>query len=441
MTRLTILSIFILLVSGLHAQSILDQYVEQALEKNLQVREKEINERKQKIRLDEASRLYGPEIGFFANYTLATGGRNIALPVGSLLNPVYAELNDIIDESKFPMIEDQSISFLPNNFYDAKVRITQPIFRPEIKYNKLIKSEELTLAGLQTDQAKRDLIRDVKTSYLRWMQAKEAISIFDQGLALLVENKRVTESLIKNGLAIPSSRIRIESDIEVLEAQKRKAESDLRNAASYFNFLLQQPPDTPIAEDTFPYAPDIPVMMDVTAREELQQLKTGHQIQSLALTLEQKHFAPTLGVQLDLGSQAYGTDWGGYVLGGLGLEIPIWDNKKSKLRQQAWNADLESNQVSYEWTKQAFEVQLQSEIENLRSDIMIYDSYTSLIASNTRYQQETLRRYKEGLANYIELLDARTQVTNAQLEQNLAKYQSWIRRINIERISASSIID
>ena len=191
-------------------------------------------ERRQAIMLTEASRLNGPEVNFIGNYTLAAGGRNIDFPVGSLLNPVYSTLNDITDKN-FPLVEDQSINFLPNNFYDGKIRITQPILRPEIKYNKLIKTEELALAGLQTDQAKRDLIRDVKTSYLRWMQAKEAINIFDQGLALLIENKRVTESLIKNGLAIPSARIRIESDIEVLEAQKRKAESDLKNYRAYFH--------------------------------------------------------------------------------------------------------------------------------------------------------------------------------------------------------------
>ena len=83
---------------------------------------------------------------------------------------------------------------------------------------------------------------------------------------------------------------------------------------------------------------------------------------------------------------------------------------------------------------------MQSEIESLRSDITIYNSYTSLLTSNERYYEETLKRYKEGLANYIELLDARTQVTNTQLQQNLAKYQSWIRMVSIERIAATTPI-
>jgi outer membrane protein TolC len=159
------------------------------------------------------------------------------------------------------------------------------------------------------------------------------------------------------------------------------------------------------------------------------------------LKLEQKQHAPTLGVQVDIGSQAYAPEWGSYVLGGIQLAIPLWDHQKSKLKQKEWQAQLDATQAKYEWTKNAFEVQLNMEIENLQTDIAIYQSYTALLQNNQRYYQETLRRYKEGLAGYIELLDARTEVTNTQLEQNLAKYQSWLRYVTIERITASAPIE
>ncbi len=441
MKTILLFPVFFLLMASASSQGMLEQYVSDAIENNLLIREKKTNEQRQDLRLKEASRMWGPEVNFQANYTLAAGGRNIELPVGMLLNPVYSKLNELTESNQFPMIEDESINFLPNNFHDVKFRITQPILRPEIKYNKWIKEEEVQLAGLQTQQTIRDLSRDVKSAYFQWMQAKEVIQIMEQGLILLNENKRITESLIRNGMAIPSGRMRIESDIEVLKAQKQKAESDLKNATSYFNFLLHREADAVILQDTFRSIPSMPNIETTEGREELLQLQKSIRIQELALSLEEKHFSPTLGVQLDLGSQAYGVDWGGYVLGGIGLEIPIWDNKKSSLRRKEWQASMEAQRSSYAWTKSAFDMQLQSEIESLTSDIGIYDSYTLLLASNNRYYEETLRRYKEGLANYIELLDARTQVTNTHLQQNLAKYQSWIRMINIERIAATTPIN
>lgn len=432
--------LFILLLacaqSSIHSQAILDQYVKEAIEQNLSVDAKQAIERKQQYALQHAGKLAGPEVNFLTTYTAAYKGRNIELPLGDLLNPVYSALNDITGTQNFPPVANQEFNFLPNNFYDARFRITQPILQPEIKYNKLIKEEEVTMAGLQTDETIRDLTQQVKTAYIQWMRAGEAISIMDQGLTLLNENKRITESLIKNGQAIPSALMRIQSDIEHLSALREKSVSNRINAAANFNFLLNRPAGTEILADTFEGVPAIPEQYDLSHREELQQIQTGKKIQELALQLEEKQHAPTLGVQLDLGSQAFAADWGGYALGGLQLEIPIWDNKKSQLKQKEWKAQLDATQANYEWTKNAFAMQIEGEIENLRSDIALYNSFTNLLASNQRFYDETVRRYKEGLSNYIELLDARTEVTSTQLEQNLAKYQSWLRHVNIERMAA-----
>ena len=427
--------------STLPGQAILDQYVKQAIEQNLSVDEKQALERKQEFALEHAGKLGGPEVDFLTTYTVAYKGRNIELPLGDLLNPVYNALNEITGTNNYPPITNQEFNFLPNNFYDARFRITQPVLQPEIKYNKLIKREEVTLAELQTDETIRNLTQQVKTAYIQWMRATQSIYIMDQGLSLLNENKRITESLIKNGQAIPSALMRIQSDIEHLSALRQKSISNQVNAAVHFNFLLNRPSGTEILPDTFDGVPSILTQYDLSRREELQQIQTGKKIQELALQLEEKQHAPTLGLQVDLGSQAFAADWGGYVLGGVQLAIPIWDNKQSHLKQKEWQAQLEATQANYEWTKNAFDVQMEAELENLRSDIELYNSFTDILASNQRFYDETVRRYKEGMSNYIELLDARTEVTNTQLEQNLAKYQSWLRHVNIERMAANTSIE
>ncbi len=439
--RMWAIGIFSFLLVNVYGQAILDQYVRDAIAKNPEIRAKELLEEKQSYRVQEAAKLFGPEVKFLTSYTLATGGRSIELPIGTLLNDVYSTLNTLTGVQNFHSIDNQSIRFLPNNYYDTKIRITQPILQPEIKYNKLIRQEERQMAGLVTAQSKRDLVRNVKATYLQWMQAHDAIEIINQGLGLLKENKRITESLIKNGVAIPSGLIRIESEINTVEAQKQKVEADMANAASYFNFLLNRNADTEIIPDSFPGVPPESTPLAVDQREELQQIESGNHIQDLALTLEEKHFAPKLGVQLDIGAQEYLPEWGGYLLGGVQLEIPIWDNHQSKLKRAAWDASIASTTAQYEWTKRTFETELQSEIRSLEADKAIFQSYSSSFSSNQRYYTETLRRYKEGLANYIELLDARTQMTNTQLQQNIARYQAWIRQINIERMSASAAID
>lgn len=429
------------MVNHHHAQSVLDQYVKEAIDNNLSIDQKEAIERRQQYALEHAGRMGGPELDFLTTYTAAYKGRSFEFPAGDLLNPVYDALNEITGTQNFPQLENQTFQLLPNNFYDARFRITQPILQPEIKYNKLIKEEELGLAVLQTDETIRDLTQKVKTAYFQWLGSGDAIIIMDQGLLLLQENKRITESLIKNGQAIPSALMRIQSDIEHLKARREKAVSNQVNAASHFNFLLNRAANTEIQRDTFAGVPAIPDQLNVLRREELKQIETGTRIQSLALQLEEKSHAPRLGVQVDVGSQAFLDDWGGYVLGGLQLEVPIWDNKRSHLKQKEWEAGIEASKSQYEWTRDAFTTQLAAEVESLRSDIAIHNSLSDILEANERFYNETVRRYKEGLANYIELLDARTEVTNTQLELNLAKYQAWIREVSIERMAAITSIE
>jgi len=189
----------------LRAQSVLDDYVRMALEANPRVREKTSLEASSAAALEHAARLGGPKVNFLTSYTLATGGRSADFPVGDMLNPVYAALNELTGTNQFPQIENQAVPFLPSNFYDARFNVSQPVIQPQLRVNRMIKEEEVTRSTLQTDQVRRDIIREVKTAYYRWLQARDGIAIFDEGLALLQENKRVTQSLLANGQAIPSA--------------------------------------------------------------------------------------------------------------------------------------------------------------------------------------------------------------------------------------------
>lgn len=429
----------ILLVGQLHAQSAMDTYVQLAIERNPQLKEKQAEEKRKEAAYKHASRFFIPEVQFLTTYTVAAGGRAVNLPLGTLLNGVYAKLNQLEGMPIFPIIEDQQFNFLPNNFYDARFRITQPIIRPEIRLNKAIKSEETGIARLQTNQVQRDIKRDVKLAYIQWLQAGEVIKIYDRAIVLLTENKRIAESLVKNGVAIPSSVIRIDADLNQVEAKRNKALTDQANAVTYLNLLVDQPPQTPVTADSLPDIPDLPSNLSIDNKEEIMMLDNAIRIQSLAQQIEKKTLSPKLSLQVDLGSQNHVPDWGGYVLGGLQLDVPIYDGGKAKWKQEEWKAAIESTQAQSEWAKKAYSTQLATEIASLQADIKTYNEYSSLVKSNDRYYQETLKRYKEGLIGYIELLDARSQITQSQLEQNLAKYQAWTRRVNIERITSDNL--
>src|SRR5450631_2448001 len=71
--------------------------------------------------LDQARALYLPSLDLSARYTRASGGRTIDFPVGDLLNPVYASLNQITGSSRFPTVQNQEINFQRTREQDTQV--------------------------------------------------------------------------------------------------------------------------------------------------------------------------------------------------------------------------------------------------------------------------------------------------------------------------------
>jgi len=432
--RLTAFIFLIRITFGFAQIPVLDEYVKQALEKNGSIKEQNALIEQQQARYNLATRQFGPEISLGTSYTLAAGGRSISFPLGDLLNPVSNALNNLTRTNDFPQYQNQNILFLPNNFYDLRTRITQPILRPEIKTNRLIKQEQIGIQQLQKDMVARTIIRDVKKAYYQYIQSGEAIAILKQGLVQLAEGERVTQSLINNGVALPSAILRIQAEKSKLLTQVFAAENQRTDARAYFNYLIGRPAQDSIVASPILNLPDPGLFTKGIRTEEMASLDKGMAIQKLALDLENKFHAPKLGAQIDIGSQNFNFQWGGYVLGGLQLDIPLYDNKKSRYKMDEWRSGIKATEEKKEWALKGLELQLQQAKRQLSTAIDQYHSYTPIADMSRRYFWEIQRKYKEGQATPIELVDAQTQITFALLQQNIALYQAWIQAVEIENL-------
>src|SRR5687767_13732448 len=72
---------------------VLDEYVRAGLESNLSLRGQTLEVERSLAELDAARGRFLPAFGLEARYMLAESARDIAIPVSSLLNPVYSTLN------------------------------------------------------------------------------------------------------------------------------------------------------------------------------------------------------------------------------------------------------------------------------------------------------------------------------------------------------------
>src|SRR5690606_23053955 len=149
MQKLTFLYplIFMLIARPVLGQesAVLESYIRQGLNANLtlQQQQAEVSKAVQSVR--QARALFYPQVTFAPTYSLAYGGRRLAFPVGDMLNPLFAAINDLTGRQDFPTdVENINELLAPHNFHDTKVSFQVPLYSPEVKYNYLIQNSLLS---------------------------------------------------------------------------------------------------------------------------------------------------------------------------------------------------------------------------------------------------------------------------------------------------------
>jgi outer membrane protein TolC len=429
-------SLILLVLTGMLKAQDFSVLIEKSWQNNDQLKARHFQLQQAEAALREAKSMYGPMVSFGAQYTLAAGGREINLPVGDLLNPVYSTLNLLTGTNNFPTIENSSEQFLPNNFLDARVRIQQPIYYPELAINKQLQSRKIDLKALEIKAYKRLLAKEVMTAYLQWQLAQQSVAIYEEADDLLEVAYRTTNSLYQNGKALPSALSRIRSEQANSQAQIIEAKNQEENAWQLLVFLLNDPG---ISRDQVAVnIPELPNMASsIGVREELQQLDVGIDMQNLAIKKENQFYLPRLGVQLDAGSQDFDFNWKPYALFGVNLEWNIYDFNRHKHKKDQALAAVEAQKQERAYVQNQLSLQNTIAQNNLLAAIGQANTYEPRIASAQKTYDEVMKKYRNGIANYLELIDAQTQWTVAALSYMLARNNAWIRWVEMQYVTAS----
>jgi len=430
---------------SLSAQDIPEQYLAEALNSNLVLKEKNVSYEKSIISLKQARSLFLPESWIEGQYSLAKGGRSLDLPIGDLLNPVYQTLNQLTGSTKFPTISNTSEQFLPNNFYDLRLRTTLPIINPSLKANRNINQSQVLLQQTEIDTYKRELIREVKVSYYKYLMAKNAISIYENALMVVNQNLKVNQSLLSNGKGLPAYVSRAESEVKQVESNLLAAKNDEQNAKAYFNFLLNKPLTEPVIAVESSLTENIEAVLNtsndnINGREELKSLGIAKEINKDVQKLNRSFRTPKLNAFLDLASQGFDFKVNSnsfFYLGGVQMQVPIFAGKRNIYKIQQSELDGQNLEIRNEYVRE--QLQLSASVSR-NNAATIYSNYNSAIKQEEaarKYFNLIDRGYREGVNTYIEFLDARNQLTNAQLQVNINKYKVLGAVADYERQTAS----
>lgn len=429
---------------------VMNQLVAEAMAANLELAGVEANVAQRLALLDQARARYLPAIDLNLRYSVANGGREIEIPVGDLMNPVYASLNTLLAASgqpaPFSPIANTMIPFLREREQESVLRLTQPLYDGRIRAAARGAAYEHEAARLGRDALVVRLRRDVQQAYLRWLGTRESMVILDTTLDAARENQRVNGSLYRNGKVTRDAVLRAETDVLEIEQQIAAASAAERVAQNYVNLLRNQPLESALppsgADDN-----DVQRLREhllgagwaaagssqraqdsaVGRRHELGQIEAGLEAADAAEDLARAAFKPRLALAVDTGIQGAGYGLSSddrFALASLVLQFNLFHGggDRAGLREaRARTAGLRAR-------RELLEQQVRLEVLEAARDLEVAEASMRTAAKRVDAAQqafEIVRRKRDlGQLAPVEFIDARRVLTSAELSQRVYRYQA-----------------
>ncbi|MBC8051918.1 MAG: TolC family protein [Sphingobacteriaceae bacterium] len=423
---------------------VLTSYIRMGLDNNLALKGKQFDLERSRLALREARSYYLPSITLLGDYSAATGGRKIQLPLGDLLNPVYGSLNQLTASNDFSMIANQEVAFLQPRLQDSRIQLTVPLLNGEIKHQNGIQKEAVTAKQAELSAFKRELIRDIRVAYYTCQQAEKLVLIYKNAESLIKENLRVTDVLLKNNIGIKSNILSVRTELLKNTSHLIEAENKRKAAIAYLNFLLNRPLDEVVTVNTEASTVinelDFPEHTSYTKRDELVQLNSMIRESMLFIKKERSTGMPQLGAFLNSGIQGssfHSNNSNGYLVGGIQLKWTLFNGSRTSIKvQQAVNS-LQMMQTKLSEATTMFQVENITKDLELRTAVAKVNGSASSLELSKELYRETQLRYRQGQALAIELLDAFTHLLNDQISLEIDQTNVKIKQAELERSTAA----
>ncbi len=450
MRRILQISLFLASLAGIAiGGDILDEYVRIGLENNLSIKQREIDYRKSIADLRKARGMFMPGVTLSSRYTRADGGRTFDVPIGDLMNPVYETLNEILAwggyDPKFPAnLENESYPILPEEEQETKVRVVQPLFKPEILFNYNIQSNMRLISKMEHDIYSRELELEIRRVYFNYLKALRGVNIYRKYLELTGENLRVSRSLFDNGKVTQEAVYRAEARMAQLEGELAAAEKDSTMSAVFFNYLLGRDSEAEIdIEDedysATPISQETAESLALANREEIIAIDCGLRAAKNYSRIGRSAFIPGLVGVFDYGFQGENFDFDGehdFWTASLLLEWNLFRGGQDWY--SAKSGELEYDRLEIARRELIEQIKLQA--RDAREAVIVAEKLTESATAEVRSARAVFdiveKKYANGMANQIEYMEAQTNLNEAEMRENIVNYELRIRLAELNRAIA-----
>ncbi|MBI5169096.1 MAG: TolC family protein [Candidatus Eisenbacteria bacterium] len=425
--------------AGARAAETLDALVREALAANRDLRAERLQLEQARAAVSEATALFLPTVTVNARLSGRSGN---VVDFGKLINPAFAALNQLTGGGAFPT----DLRLVQPSKQETSVRVAMPLLDARLVANRRIRSGLRDAQRGATGAAARRIAAETRTGYLQYARALRLTALYDSTLVLVDEAVRVQESLLANGKATPDQVLRARADRSDV-AQRRAAAARLADAArQLLNVRLGRAVDAPlepIADDALGLELRVPLDEALASarehREELVQARGGVRAAGGAVSLANAGYLPSLVAAVDWGVQGeeYRFERGeDYRVASLALQWTLFNGGQREAQRQAAAAGLRRARTLAD--EAAAKVELDARTAWQAAAVAreaLPAAHERLVAARRTWEL-VAKRHAIGAASLLELLDARTNWTNAALNDVFTTYDYRERCAELDRAAA-----
>lgn len=432
-TRVVYLAMMVATATSTVAQNAktwtLDECIDYALEKNIQLQQNKISLEESTVDVKTARAALFPSLSF-------SSGHNVT-------NRPYQENSNTVSGTEI-ITSNSKTTY--NGSYGLNAQWTLWNGNRRLNTIKQRKTAE-QIAGLTVAETENTLQEQIAQIFIQILYADESVKInentlqvsqatYDRGMELLAEG-----SISKADLA------QLESQVSSDKYQLVTAESTLRDYKLQLKQLLELDGEEEM-ELVLPELADehvlqpLPAQADVyqqalASRPEIQSSKLNIESSKLDIAVAKAGYLPTVGLSASAGSMtnsASDNGWGKQMKYGwnntigLSVSIPIFDNRQTKSAVQKARLQYDSSLLDL-INKQK---ELYRNIETMWLDATNAQQQYAAAESNLKSCQTSFdmvsEQFRLGMKNTVELLTEKNNLLNAQQQRIQAKYMAILDR-------------
>ncbi|MEC7185848.1 MAG: TolC family protein [Bacteroidota bacterium] len=403
----------------------LQDAIDIALEKNINIKQSELNLDNSELGRSDAIGNFLPTIGASANHQWNVGrGINVT--------------TNIIEE-------------ITTQFSSATASIGLPIYNGSRNVNQLHRANlEILASKYQLEDIKDDVKLFVANSYLQIMFNKEILKVQKSQLEITKVEYERTQDLIDSGIFSPRQIFEIEANLASQEQSVVQAENNLRDAKlnlaqvllldDYENFdianedfsipfsdILENSPKE-IFEKAKTFRNDIKLAeTNISIAEKDIQISKSFRLPSITsfyswnTRISYVDNLPSFNDQFDLNKgQTYG----------FGINIPIFQGRAISNNIQRTKLNLERLKFQYEQEKLNLENTVYQAYNDLVGAIKLYEASNKTVKSLKSAFEDATDRYLLGSLNSFDFIQSK-QAYEASVSENIRAKFDYIFRLKV----------